>query len=395
MSTTDRTPLVMPPPRVRRRPNLAVFVRWLRVISLCFFAPGAYGLALLPLRLGGVRVGPLLAATVALSLVLGIGARARSAFTDVPRAWWVGGLAWPAFDVLWSAALITPAAVVATLPLAWLWPPLSPWPRAMAAGAALALFAASYGVWVRRHWVRRRRIDIVVEGLPAGLDGFRIVQLSDLHIGTATRASAAQRWVAMANAAKADLVAVTGDVLTSGSAFHEEVTEVLASLEAKHGVAFCLGNHDYYDEDQLCARLASRGVHVLRNESIVVEHGGARLHVAGVEDLWRGTADVARALTNVPAGETTLLLAHNPKLFPAAAAAGVTLTLSGHTHAGQVAVPFLVRTLNLARITDRHSAGHYREGSHHLFVHAGLGTTGPTFRLGAAPEVVELVLKRA
>src|SRR6185369_5140350 len=143
------------------------------------------------------------------------------------------------------------------------------------------------------------------------------------------------------------------DLLSTGSHFHSDVVSVLADLRGRDGVFACLGNHDYYEEDTLCARLAERGVRVLRNEGLSIEREGARLWIAGVEDVWRGEVDIPAALDGRIEEDVSVLLAHNPALFPRAAEHGITLTLSGHTHAGQVGLPFVDG--GLARLTTRYA----------------------------------------
>jgi predicted MPP superfamily phosphohydrolase len=123
--------------------------------------------------------------------------------------------------------------------------------------------------------------------------------------------------------------------------------------------------------------------------------GNAQLYLAGVDDTWTGRHDVARALRARPAGVPTILLAHDPDLFAEAAAQGVDLTLSGHTHGGQLAVPGATTRINLARIMTRFTAGLFHEGRATLYVSRGLGTTGPPVRIGARPEIAVLELRRA
>jgi hypothetical protein len=132
---------------------------------------------------------------------------------------------------------------------------------------------------------------------------------------------------------------------------------------------------------------------VLRNEAAVIERGSARVRVAGVDDTWTRKANLDTALASKD-DLRTILLAHDPDLFLEAAARGADVVLAGHTHAGQVGVPF-VRRWSLASLTHRHHAGLYREGDASLYVHAGLGTTGPPLRFGAAPEIAVLVLRAA
>ena len=380
----------------RRPPTTARFVRFLRVVTLVTLPPVAIALVEL-----GRRVPPLVAALLALSvltgLVWGVGPRVRAGFADVPRPRWIGGVAMPLFDWIWTASLFSPitSGIVGLLAL-----PVSLFStvdmpslgEVTQLGCMLSLVVAGYGVFIRRRWVRSRRIEVRVVDLPPSLEGYTIAHLSDLHIGSVDRASSARRWVALSNALAPDLVAITGDLLSTGTAFHDEVIEVLSELRSKDGVFACLGNHDYYDESSLCHRLGQGGVRVLRNEGVAVDRREGRLWLAGVEDKWRGLVDMEAALRG-RGDSPVVLLAHNPELFAEAEQRGVDVTLSGHTHAGQVGIPFIEG--GLARLTTKWAGGLFRQGKSTLFVHAGLGTTGPAIRLGAAPEVVQIVLRRA
>src|SRR5205823_9100323 len=154
------------------------------------------------------------------------------------------------------------------------------------------------------------------------------------------------------------------------------------------GVFACLGNHDYFgDAERLVAALEAAGVRVLRNQWQLVGGGDQRIVIAGVDDTWAGRADLPRALARRPADVFTLLLAHDPDLFEEAAAHAVPLTLSGHTHGGQLAVPFAAQRWNLARLITRFTAGLYRDGKSVLYVNRGAGTTGPPIRLGVPSEI--------
>jgi predicted MPP superfamily phosphohydrolase len=134
---------------------------------------------------------------------------------------------------------------------------------------------------------------------------------------------------------------------------------------------------------------------VLRNRGQSIERDGECLYVAGVDDTWTRRADIPAALGGRPKGAPTLLLAHDPMLFPQAAAAGVELTLAGHTHGGQLAVPGLHRRLNLARLASPFTVGLYRLGRSILHVSRGAGTTGPPIRLGAPAEISIITLRAA
>ena len=258
-------------------------------------------------------------------------------------------------------------------------------------GAALTL--AVWGVYVRRRFVVVRRIDVPVRGLPKPFEGYRIAQLSDLHVGSLWPLGRAQAWSRKVAEIAPDMVALTGDYVTSGTAFHADIATLLSGMTAKDGTFAVLGNHDYFgDAEPLATLLRAGGVRLLRNENVTVERGGERLVVAGVDDTWTRRADVDRTMAGRDPSLAVVALAHDPQLFPKLAAAGAALVLSGHTHWGQVAVPFWPARFNLSRLSYRFHAGVYRDGDAMLYVNPGLGTTGPPIRLGAAPEITVLRL---
>jgi predicted MPP superfamily phosphohydrolase len=260
---------------------------------------------------------------------------------------------------------------------------------------ASGLAVCAYGVLIRRRWVRLVERELAVPGLDPRLDGFRIAHLSDLHIGALTPRAWGLAWARLSNRAAPDLAVVTGDMVTSGTAFHQDIADVVAALRAEHGVYVSMGNHDYFGEPEpLVAALRQRGVGVLRNEGVTIERDGARLWLAAIDDTWTRRDDVERALAGRPPLATSVLLAHDPAHFDRAADAGADVVLSGHTHGGQIAMPFLSNHVNLAFVY-RYRIGFYRRGRSVLYVHPGLGTTGPPMRLGVAPEVTVLVLRAA
>jgi predicted MPP superfamily phosphohydrolase len=286
------------------------------------------------------------------------------------------------------AILLVPAAT-------FLFRGVASWPGDFVLATYLVgLALAAYGILVRRRWFVIDRVDVPVRGLDPRLDGFRIVQLSDLHVGALTPRAWADRWVAAANAERADLAVVTGDMVTSGVDFHDDIAASLGALRAPLGAIVSMGNHDYFGEGEpLVSRLRERGCVVLRNEGRTLEHRGARLHLAAIDDTWTRRADIDRALAERPEGVPVVLLAHEPAMFDEAAARGVALTLSGHTHGGQVAIPFFGRRASLSHLTNRYHVGLYASGDATLYVHPGLGTTGPPIRIGVAPAVTVLTLR--
>lgn len=261
-----------------------------------------------------------------------------------------------------------------------------------AAGLALGI----YGVWLRARWVKVRSLDVPVRGLPPALDGYKIAQLSDLHIGSLCSRRRAERWVKLANAQAPDLVALTGDYVTNGVLFHEDIAAALAGLRARDAVIATLGNHDYFGlGEPLISLLPKSGILLLRNARHTISRGDASLEIAGIDDTWTRHADVDRALHGFGGERPLIVLAHDPSLFPDCVRHGAALVLSGHTHWGQIGVPFASARWNLARRVFRFSAGTYRDGDSTLYVNPGLGTTGPPVRFGSAPEITLLVLRAA
>lgn len=261
---------------------------------------------------------------------------------------------------------------------------------------ALGLLVSLYGVTFRRWFFVTRRLEVPIAKLDPKLDGYRIVHLSDLHIGALTPPWWGRRWVARANAEQADAIVVTGDLVTSGVSFHEEIANLIGGLRSKDGVYCSMGNHDYFGEGEpLISLIRDRGPKVLRNEGEVIERDGARMFLTAIDDTWTKRADVDLALKERPADVPTIMLSHDPDRFPQMAKRGVDLVLSGHTHGGQIAVPFLGRWINASKLAHHFHIGVYKEGRSTLFVHPGLGTTGPPIRLGVAPAVVVLTLRAA
>ena len=255
--------------------------------------------------------------------------------------------------------------------------------------AMAALAVGLLGIWPRP---RVRRVRLAFPDLPPALVGITIAQLSDLHIGPFVSEAKIGSWVERANGLDADLVCVTGDLIASGMEGVPAVARALGGLRARRGVFACMGNHDYFGAGEPLVRaLEEAGLTVLRNEGQAFPDG---LFVAGADDTWTDRADVTRAVRRRPDGAFTVLLAHDPKLFPTAAAHGVELTLSGHTHAGQLALPFFEARFNLARLVHRYSLGIYRDGKSLLYVNPGLGTTGPPVRIGARAEITLFTLSR-
>ena len=278
------------------------------------------------------------------------------------------------------------------------------WAAAVAFALAAIVLIAGY---IGSLTLAVREIEARIESLPDGLDGLRIVQISDLHVGPQTPRWFLSRVRRAVDALRPDLIAATGDLIDDRSEDVVHYAAAFGSLRAPLGVFAIAGNHDVYAGWEAVERelRGQTGMVVLVNESRVVERNGARLTVAGVGDpagrgrrpggggMSRVAPDVPRTLSAAPRDVPVLALAHNPALWPELAAAGVALTLSGHTHWGQFALPGFGWSLVTPFL--KHSMGAYREGTSLLYVHPGTGYWGIPFRIGARPAVTAIVLRRS
>jgi predicted MPP superfamily phosphohydrolase len=181
--------------------------------------------------------------------------------------------------------------------------------------------------------------------------------------------------------------------LFGGRLAPERIAEHLRELHAPLGAHAVLGNHDWKAFGmRMWTALAGAGITVLENDAIALDAPGGRFHLAGLADLRRRRPDVLAALAPVPPGEPVVMLAHDPDLFPRVPEL-VALTVAGHTHAGQVALPLIRRPFVPSHYGERYARGHVVEGRRHLVVSAGLGTSGLPIRLLAPPELLLLELR--
>jgi predicted MPP superfamily phosphohydrolase len=382
----------------RRKARMSRFMRVLLGATILVHVPVVLAVAEFAARLGASRPALWGLAWGCLGVGLFVG-RARAGMPDRPRSPATVRFFDVPYFVHWCAAVYSFFPSIAVTVVA----PFVELARGVPVRAPMAaylwiygsgLVVCGYGVLIRRRWVRVVEREMKVPGLDPRFDGFRIAHLSDLHIGALTPRSWGLAWARLSNGTSPDLAVVTGDMVTSGTGFHEDIADVVAALRAKHGVYASMGNHDYFGEPEpLVGLLRARGVNVLRNEGVVIERDGARLWLAAIDDTWTRRDDLALALAGRPMGATAVLLAHDPAHFERAADAGANVVLSGHTHGGQVALPFLADAVNLAVVYPRYRVRFYRRGRSVLYVHPGLGTTGPPMRLGVAPEITVLVLR--
>jgi predicted MPP superfamily phosphohydrolase len=324
-----------------------------------------------------------------------------------PASLWMGFLFLLLVQLLATDALLGLAGAAASAaPAGEVAPGAAPGVRA-AAVAALALAAGALGLRTALAPPADRRVEIELTRWPRALDGFRIVQISDVHIGPILGRSFAEHLVLRVNRLAPDLVAITGDLVDGDAGLLAGEVAPLAGLRARHGVYFVTGNHDHYSgAREWSAAVAGLGIRVLRNERVEIrvrpegsadsdpERSGAVFDLVGVDDHrgdvfgQGGGEDLGRALAGRDGARPAILLAHDPSTFKRASSLGIDLQLSGHTHGGQI-WPFAW----FVRLAVPFVAGLYRRGAATLYVSRGTGFWGPPMRLRAPAEIGEIVLR--
>jgi len=268
--------------------------------------------------------------------------------------------------------------------------------------AGVGLAVGSYGAFFERRHVVVRHVEIPLKRLPEALDGLRIAQLSDLHYHPEFSAGVIRKAVQLVHELNPDLLVLTGDFVTL-SEFRDEdpgaakaagpCADLLTSLRPKLGVYAVLGNHDTFtDPNYVEGTLKDRGIHVLSNQAAPIENNGKRIWIAGVADALGGFPDLDATLGRIPHKEPVLLLAHEPDFADESTKYSVDLQLSGHSHGGQIRLPFLP-PLALPRMGRKYPIGLRKVGQLTLYTNIGLGTIGVPVRILAPPEVTLLTLR--
>lgn len=399
----------------------------------------------------GIR-GVLMAAIAVIALVA-LAAAARNVRGIVSRGSW-----WSALFGLWLTSSIFSYVLIKIIAGAeWMWrrlrrpssdPPMVPVPSpALAAGGAhpeninhsrryffqaagviagaLPFVSEAYGFAAERFRFNVRELEIPIPNLPSALDGLRITQLSDIHIGSYMPAAQVRRAVGMANELKGDLAVITGDFLTGRTDPLEDCIAELSRLRAPLGVWGCNGNHEIYAGAQKKSAELFRkfGMKLLRQENAEVRWQGNALNLIGVDYQRQHDPDgnrlpmLAGAQALVRPDVPNILLSHNPNSFPRAAELGIELSIAGHTHGGQLRVEILDHAWSPAEFLTPYVAGLYARPllsssdlsdsetsaahpasvakSSRIYVNRGLGTIGAPVRLGVPPEITLITLRRA
>ncbi|KRC79266.1 serine/threonine protein phosphatase [Achromobacter sp. Root83] len=378
---------------------------FLRFLTLGALAHVYVGARLIPDALLGGEGSAAAILALALSCVLiPLGMLGRSSVHPPwgDRIAWVGLLAMGLFSSLFVLTVLRDAlllvAWLANLPIGASLP-WTAWRRASAwAVAGLALAGTLAGLYNARRRARVVNVDVPITGLPQDLDGFTIVQISDIHVGPTIKKRYVQAIVDAVNEQLPDMIAVTGDVVDGSVEHLASQASPLGELRAPYGVYLVTGNHEYYSgAAPWIAEFRRLGLRVLLNEHAVIHPSGLPVVVAGVTDYSAGSFDPQQrsspkaALAGAPADAMPkILLAHQPRSAAAAEPLGYTLQLSGHTHGGQF-FPWGF----FVRFQQPYTAGLHRMGKMWIYTSRGTGYWGPPKRLGAPSEITRLRLRAA
>ena len=238
-----------------------------------------------------------------------------------------------------------------------------------------------------------RDLFLDFDSLPAAFDGYRLLHLSDLHLDSLP--GLAESVTAVTSGLHVDAVLITGDYrfLTEGACDHiyPDLRKILSGISSRHGMFGILGNHD---SSEMAYALEDLGVQMLVNDAVPLGRGSEEIWLAGIDDSYDyRTHDLFRALSQVPSGSYRMLMAHTPDLYAEASHAGIHLYLCGHTHAGQIRLPFIGSVVQNSDAPRAYTHGHWRHEGMHGYTSAGLGCSMLPIRFNCPPEIIRLTLR--
>ena len=260
-------------------------------------------------------------------------------------------------------------------------------------GLTGCVFVLSYPVVIERYLIQVNTYRIPVPNLPAVFEGFRLLQISDIHYGFLVPSLLVESVVDTANRLNADAIICTGDYVHEKNSTRQidEVWPIIATLDAPYGVFSVLGNHDHWADEKRSLFWLKESGQDLRHKSVSISKNNQKIWLGGAGDLWEDELGVDKAFENSPAEDCKILLAHNPDTVDHQFKNRIDLTISGHTHGGQVHIPFLGFTI-LPVKNKRYVNGFYKTTNGNLFISRGIGWTIAPVRFNCAPEIAILEL---
>lgn len=268
------------------------------------------------------------------------------------------------------------------------------WMGVLGVTAGVGAASVAYGYNVEPNEIQVERVEMMLPRLPGAFDGMTIAQLSDLHLGPYVTEEHLLKAVQMTNELKPDAIVLTGDLVNSSWRYIEPCAEIISRFQAPLGVYAVLGNHDYWVGflNLMVQSLQKTGITLLRNQAVPITRGRSTLYFVGIDDMWLRLANVQRALDSVPQNACKIALMHEPDFADISAQAEIDLQLSGHSHGGQVRVPFF-GPLILPKFGEKYPMGFYRVGNFtRLYTTRGVGLLPPAVRFNCPPEITLLTL---
>ncbi len=237
-------------------------------------------------------------------------------------------------------------------------------------------------------------IEIVIPNLPKAFTDYKIIQLSDIHTSFAVRKKYLREIMNTINHLDYNMITFTGDFVSNNLNYIHDFTDAFQMLKNKQNAYAVLGNHDFWtDENGVDQALRSVNIRPLRNEHKKIHMGDSFINIIGVDDVWVQKADINKAMTGCKPEETNILLCHNPDLIHTAKNKNINLMLSGHTHGGQVRIPFLGAIVLPSKNGKKYDQGLFREQGSYLYVNRGIGVISPPIRFLCRPEITRITLK--
>jgi predicted MPP superfamily phosphohydrolase len=325
------------------------------------------------------------------------------ALVSAPFAWWMASslLAFLIAVLLWPVRRLARSTPALSSPARRQF-----LERTASAVIAAPFVAGAYGLFYGRLNLQTTRQPIKLARLPKAFHGFRIAQLSDIHIGPFMSEDQVRRYVQITNDLKPDLIALTGDFVTWDPSTQRAVVSALAGLHAPFGIFGCLGNHEAWSgtEDSITRMFQQVGIRILRRERVAVAKSGEAFNLIGVDfetsrHMGPGSERFVQVYLQgveslVMPDTANILMSHNPDTFDRAAELGIDLSLAGHTHGGQVALEFVSPEIAPSRLVTPYVAGWFQKPGGQLYVNRGIGTIGVPMRVGAPPEITVYELVR-
>ncbi len=262
--------------------------------------------------------------------------------------------------------------------------------------AFVVLFVTvAYGRKVEPNWIEIVEVPVTLPHLSAELEGYRIVQITDVHADKWMTRDRIAEIAEQMNQQHPDLMVLTGDYVTHNSVTYAPSLKGFETLKAPDGVLAVLGNHDQGSDQHLIREaLEQSGIQVLKNEVVQIDHKGGTLQVAGVGDVWTGEHDLSKVLQDLSGMGAAIMLAHEPDFADETAATGkFDLQLSGHSHGGQVKIPFMKRLT--PPLGHKYPIGQYQVGDLIQYTSRGVGVSGLHVRFNCRPEITVLTLHAA